>query len=297
MRFVILLLTITLFGCTSPPSKNITEKKSSKSILNADVQIYFIADWSSNLNFVGHLDKSVSDASGNILYSGDAGAAGLVAQLLAHAVVSSSVQKSRSTAQQNDANKVLQNYWGVIDQMDLNLLYEFTRESKVQKSFNLNKIEHASEATPESLIVKLYPKYFFAEDQRSIMLDMKLEAFQVLSPKQPVYQRSIKSISVSIESDNPQIMWLSGSPSYFETMTKELFAEGLDTLLNDMLYPSSNESMKQKTFKYNFGLRTRYERASLINESCSRTYLRNLKNDLMIIPNDRPCERKNEASL
>lgn len=306
-RLLLLVLFLTLLGgCASAPDKSSDLSASSDIKLEADTDfestneeqaenkkasIHIIANWEDPISFLGYVDTHADASSGSgVLYSGDAGAAGLLVQIFAHAAINSSMQKKKLDAKQEAANHVLAEYLEVIDKLSHTTLFEVAQVSELGSQHQIRKATEASEVPEGDIVALIVPEYYLSPDKRSIMLKLALNAYSSSDLEPSVYQRSVKVISGRVDDTSSEDMWLDGAPSYFETTAHSLFVEGLDVLLGDYLSAEVEAQEPKKTYSYQFGERKRYERATLLKETCDRLYLKDLKKDFVVIPTTSECE-------
>ena len=278
---------------TETPDKSVSSLVGQPELepINIDSQVHIITNWDSPIVFLGYVDTyvDVDDAKG-ILYSGDAGAAGLLVQIFAHAAISNSVQKKKAAAKQVEANKVLMPYDSVMHKVTHKSLFDYSMISSMGQGFNVVDAQQESSVLPGEVAVKLTPRFYLAPDQRAIMMRMDINAYQVSAQNKSLYTRSIKVISKQIEAESVEDEWLGGVPSQFENTVHGLFDEGLEFLISDFLSVKSKDESVYKTYSFQFGDHWRYERAIQVREACDRLYLKDLKKNFVIIPKVSSCE-------
>lgn len=265
--------------------------------MNMDSQIHIITDWESPVVFLGYVDTQAdANSNGGMVYSADAGAAGLLVQILAHAAISNSVQKKKAKEKQDEANEALTPYLELIDKITNKSLIDSLAASNIGQRFNIVNTKQESSVPVGDVVAVLSPEFFIPSDQRSIMMKMNLNAYQVTPKDKLIHGQSIKVISDQVDDDLDQNQWLESLPSHFETTIYDLFSEGLDLLLSDLLSVVSTDRSPKKTYSYKFDGRKRFERAELIKQDCDRLILKNLKNNFVVIPYSSNCEENIEVS-
>ena len=306
IRVISIFFIYILSGCVSPHNVSEVETTNQKNPSEVDVkvitseggeslsivpQVHVFTDWEGPVQFLGHVDTYADKAKGSgILYSGDAGAAGLLAQILTHAAISNSIQKKKSIAKQESANLVLEEYIDFISRIDHDTLVDNFVRMSLDKAYQVQRASEIAALPEGDLIVKVSPQYSLSSDQRSMMLKMEVRAYLSSVTQNSEKPRSVKVISDRIELTSVFDKWVEGSPTYFEKTAYKLFAEGLDLVIDDFFLDDLDDLAPQKTYSYMFGERKNYERGSLLRRSCNRTFLRNLKQDLVVISSKNICE-------
>ena len=253
-------------------------------------QIHVMTNWESQVEFLGYIDTYAGKADGSgMVYSGDAGAAGLLVQILAHAAISNSMQKKKANEKQEAANQILRGYDDLISKIDHITLFDSSRDMQLKQKYQIKRAGELATFPFGDVVVNIHPQYFLSTDERSMMLKMEVSTYSSLASQASAQLRTVKVISERIELARPYDGWVKGSPSHFEITAFELFAEGLDFVIDDFL-DDVDQLAAHKTYSYMFGERKKYERASLLRRSCNRSYLRNLKQDLVVIPSESICD-------
>ncbi len=296
------LLICAIAACASTPTQNkpggitaadLVPEDQKPAPVTSTTQFYVKADWQAPVAFTGYLDKTAAQSTGGPLYAGDGGLVGLFAQIAVHAAISNSAQSKKAKAAQAKADEVLEQYLSQFEKISHLGLFKGSQQNR----FNTMQYSETQPPGRDDVIIEILPAYQFSQNQKSFMLELYLSAHRPETPDDIIFEQSVKAFSKPISAEDPVAYWLQAESNPLEATVQDLYNESLTLLLED-LSKSLPETLKtQKTFKYMFNGQKRYERASLINESCNNVYARNLKGSIVVLPKISPCEKVPAATL
>lgn len=297
-RASLLIFLFGLVACASTPQPSAISSLYTPPVqrpVNETSTFYIQQDWAESAVFVGRLSNEADgNAGGSMMYAGDAGIAGLIAQIAVHAAINSSAKNKQLSAAEAKANRVVEKYSEALTDISHQSLYQRAISSEPNLKYSFAQYLPDTEYKSDDLIVLLDPVFEMTQDERSLSLTMAAKVFRQASPNKLVFEQTVKSIARQIEAESPYDEWLVGEPNKLALTAQRLYGESLVSLIDDLIAkPLDGEAVviKEKTYRYIYGGRKRYERASLIKETCDRRYLRNLKNNIVVIPKLNKCAK------
>lgn len=271
------------------------------------IPVKFEIDTNSHVKFVGmQASNSATGRPGAVLYSGDAGIAGLLAQIMVHAAIENSVQNSAEAKAQQQADEVLEPYQTMIDSISGSLIVQSCLDLCNEETKGFISFPNADEgpsATPE-MTLESHPLFLLTQDRRNIVLRnililrsvkaTSLRTSRRSSKSNPpaqkpnvIYQNVIEIVSNSCERDTSDTCWLE-APT-IGNLSGSLFSISMDLGVKDILRRYSNSEETDRTFKYKFGGASSYERGKLLSAESGRLTLRTLRGWIKSVP----LEQKN----
>ncbi len=224
-------------------------------------------------------------------------AAGLLAAILTHALLSESAKQTEKNKLQADADGVLRPYEPV--------LATFTNERLVTSALpKLRRPERwrsdAGEAgAATQWLVETAPVFSMTSDQRALVLDNVVRVYRPGARVKADYGQTIRVVSAPMvlpasESGTPasvESLWLGDEGRRLTDESARLFAESLDVALADVSRPAGGDAPVARTFRYAEGGAEKMERAQLVEERCDRTLVRTLRGWLLSMPSSTaaPC--------
>ncbi|MCO7226457.1 hypothetical protein [Pleionea sp. CnH1-48] len=274
MKLIAIILASTLLlACTSTPkTKDYTKFQRNTDSLpleNAHLTIILKAEQLVDFNGVYSSDRSVSQAG--MMYSGSAGGAGFLAQILTHAAVTSSSQQSKLNENQKKANKVLAPF-----KEELN---SFRQSELVHKNPNYQ----FSQTKESGINVETTPMFYLSQDMKNIVLKL-LVSVTSEKQKKPIYQNLVEYVSKDVTDKNKVDYWSKNSSQNLKTTSKELYQASLQLAIKDIKNELSSKSSQTKTYRYYTGEALKIERGALVQSNCKRTTVRNLRGWLISFP-------------
>ena len=214
-----------------------------------------------------------------MMYWGNAGIEGLFAQILVHAMVSKEVRNIQELKAQEVTNRVLAPYYEQIEKITHKHLVRFALRNYPRDALEFTMYgDDISDG--DYIVVETSPAYFLSQDEKSIVLRHQLKAFLSSAPDQIVFENLAQTTSSQPYQGIDG--WFGDSEEDFHATTQRLYSVTFKALIKD-LYGRLNEPSKEKTYKYHIGDERFYERAGLIEETCTSQTIRNLRGNIMIL--------------
>ena len=275
LLLAVIVVILCLCACSSPKLDDYVKYKVSPQVHELINQklIIELSDKSS-VDFRGVYEPNAKVDSASILYSGDAGVAGVFAQIATHAAMNSSARSVKLSKQQIEANKVLEPFNHV--------LADFTQgelmHSNKEYSFN-EKLD-----SPQDIYLKSYPIFFVSQDLRTISLKQRILVFRA-NDKDPLYQNLIEVVSPAIQGDNPHGLLLQEDGALLKKLTKNLYKESLSFVISDIYGEYKDVTSPQKSYRFYQGESLRVERGVRLESRSESMLIRNLRGWLVAFPN------------
>jgi len=278
------LMIILITGCQTTQTVNNIESEP----VIVDSSPFLRMKWGHNASFNSYMDPAKIQGlnSGGAYYSGAGGAAGVLAQIFAHSLISSSAQKKQFEDAQKLANKSLSPYQTKISSFVHSDLW------KGVKAKDLNFKTYQEGDTTGVTVFESTPEFILAPDHKAIMLINHVEVYKSNNFTNSIYTNSYIVISKPVVTDDVQSYWNDESEKGFIEISSSAFADSIELAINDF-NNTLNPSETHKTFRYSFGDKKMYERGLLIKNTCSGTVLKNLRGYIYKIPSNNPdidCE-------
>ncbi len=209
-------------------------------------------------------------------------AAGFVAALITHGLLLESVKSSQKTKLQEDADKVLVPYRGVLGAYAARDLMR-SGLAHCRAGRNRRAIE-AAEGAGADWLVETQPVFSLTQDQRAIILDAVVTLFAPGAPASPAHQVVVRVVSDPGPETEPVTFWTGADGEKLRTESARLLAQSLDIGLAEIAAGPPQGAAVHRTFRYREGGIERMERAQLVAERCGRLTLRTLRGALMSVP-------------
>lgn len=206
--------------------------------------------------------------------------AGLLVAVLTHAAISKGSREAQKTKIENEANKVLGPYNGVIGTFRYSELAELSRPWALtgqQQAVLPRGAEH-----PQTWVVLVNPVYSMTQDQTALVLDNTVAIFAPGESKRASYVNTVRVIADAQGDVDPASHWLENGGAPLKDRSAHLLAESLDIVFADAAAPGKGEAFR--TVRYLEGGEERMERGQPITEQCDRVLLRSLRGTLMSVP-------------
>lgn len=226
--------------------------------------------------FRGVLNKDAAGMSaGSLLYQAP-NAAGLLAAVLAHALVSSTAQSAEMRKLQARADEVLQPYSASLEALAAEDLLALTRSALGS---------HGLAARPGwvNANLELMPVFLVTQDRRAVLLDLSAHFHDGTGA-------SPRPMGVRVVSDprgqpvDGQDDWAS-RPDALRKVCVELLARAVRHLL-DHADPSraAQAAARERTVRFQEGGALRMERSRVLEQRCGRALLLTLSDTLLSVP-------------
>lgn len=275
MKFPIVLLVLLLAGCNSTPKRDDYTQYVAKPTASETISgpIFVSLDANKYPDFRGVYDADNTIANNSMLYQGGAGGAGVLAQILTHAAVNSSAQKSKLAEQQKKANKVLQPILPALENIGFSdLVYQHEDYVFAQSD---------AEGTP-AIKLQSDPIFFFSKDLKSLTLKHVVKATKP-SSKKPFYQNIVEVVGSNIQED-PVLWWTDNEAQRLRDSVKHLYQLSLRLAAQDIKGQLDAEGVPQRNHRFYQGGELRIERGTELKTDCESRVIRNLRGWLVVYP-------------
>jgi len=238
----------------------------------SEKQFYIELEADKTLDFRGVYDSRNSVGQGSVMYAGDAGAGGLLAQVLIHAAISKNAQDAKLSRQQLEANEILAPMQPVLQGINQEILIH----DDERYHFSNNSAD---------IILESQPIFFMSQNMRSISLKHKIKAHQLDATK-ALYENSIEVVSSAIEAEEPYELLRNHDGARLKEIAKDLYEYSLSLALADIAGEYQSEDAKQKSFRFYQGDKLRVERGVSVAQGQDKSVIRNLRGWLVAFPLD-----------
>jgi hypothetical protein len=217
---------------------------------------------------------------GQMLYPGDAGVAGFLIAIFAHAAAVSAAKDTQRAEVQEAADKVMIPFRDVLDLYTPRELVQAGLEELAPGTSA--KLTDADLKAGEDWFIEAVPVYSMTQDMTTIILD---NAVVIYAPgaSEPAYQNVIRIVSTPKNADNLAVFWNDNKAQPLKKVSVRLYAESLAAALKDAA-SAPDESAPQRTVRYMQGDKEKIERANVLSEQCGRVVMRNLRGWIMSVP-------------
>jgi hypothetical protein len=287
MKKSIYLIVMILLGCAAPQKDDYITyiKKAPPSSLL--VTSFPVSLEGGQLDVRGEYDSDDAFDHNAIMYSGDAGLVGMLAQVATHAAISNNAQNARLSEQQLQSNKVLEPLSDILKTMTTELLHFNAEDISWEAEFS------GSDAPP--LISK--PIFFMSQDARVLSLKhiVSLKSTDKVSrtkKAQLIYSNLIEVLAAPVDVEAPLEYWLSDDGQQFKIAIKSLYKQSLQLALSDIKGELQQQSTAE-TFKFQLQNKLRFERGNRLIVGCNQLVIRNLRGWILVLP---AMEGENETS-
>jgi len=277
MRLLVTLFAVVcIAGCGSTAKRDdfVTYTKSQlTNEFNNIPSFYF--DGAELVDVRGEYSKEDAIEQGNIMYSADAGVAGLLAQIATHAVINESARSGKLAALQEKANEVLLPFEPVIQSLKLiNLVNK-----------NSTKFSVLDEYSQDNAVVKSKPIFFVAQDLSNITLKNIVWVDKKSKRKKSKFLYS-NMIQVSSRNYTKQERRLirEDNGSFLEAEFGQLLNASLAIASKDISGEYASGVQKTATFKFLKGRKKNYLRGAKVDTLSNNLVLRNLRSWLIVLP-------------
>ena len=252
-------------------------------------------EWLEPVTFKGHYkagDVESQPGNATYIYEPSLGAAGPALQILAQAVASKSQRERKYKEAQDSANLVLEGHDETISSFSHEGLYKLFKEKALGAGHSLEVFNPDQKKV--DYYIQLTPEFVVAQDKSGITLVNNVSIFSgkyrpsKKKRKKPLFSSDYIVVSESLPLDSVEQFWAADNIENFVDFNKSLFETSVEMILFSMgSKPVVND--KQKTFRYQFGGKTRFERASITEfqsaeYGCSRTAVLTIGGDMMSLP-------------
>ena len=236
------------------------------------------------VTFKGVASMDGVGAPGAMLYPA-AGAAGLVAAIVTHAVIASSIHEGAKSDIEKAADKILDPYQAS--------LAAYTQRDLLHGAAALARHGEPRWLAPaekaEEWVVASKPVFSMTQDRAALILDNDVA---ITTPSgQPAYSNRVRVVSAVHKGEDLAAYWGADDAGALKAESARLLAASLDIALDDAGAPRPAAGpAAQRTVRYPEGGKQVFERAEVIKEECDRLLVRNLRGWLMSVPRARPAD-------
>lgn len=202
--------------------------------------------------------------------------------LIAHGIVSETVQNTQRNRVRTQADAVLAPYQSILANFKTRELYEHGIR-RIAASQPGQLVDASAKAENLRWTVHSMPVFSMTQDQIALALHVDVQIFSTKDSATPVYSNTIKIVSAPIEPTEPNVYWNSNLGEPLKAESAKLFATAIELALNEVENPLKADGA-QKTFRYIEGKIERMERGELLAESCDRMTIRTLRGWILSIP-------------
>lgn len=212
------------------------------------------------------------------------GAAGLIAAVLVHGLISESAKNAEKIKLQEKADEVLVPYRPMLSAYThADLMRSLTAESTAAPA--------QSASSDAEWLIDSVPTFSLTQDQAAIVLENAVTIRSAGDPGRVAYQSSIRIVSAPMADEEPVNYWSAGNGARLRKETADLLKESIDLAVSVAARSLPANAAVQKTYRYREGRVERVERAALVVEGCSRLVLRTLRDTLISVPLGTDSER------
>jgi len=226
-----------------------------------------------SLDFRGVYDSRNAVDHGSVLYAGDAGVGGLLAQVLVHAAISKNAQNAKLSQQQLEANAVLAPMQPMLEGINQTILIHDSEGY------------HFSSNNSADIVLESQPIFFISQNMRSISLKHKVKAHQ-LDTSKTLYENSIEVLSSDLDAEEPYELLGSDDGARLKEIAKNLYEYSLSLAVADIKGEYQSGDSKQKSFRVYQGDKLRVERGASVDQGQDKSVIRNLRGWLVAFPLD-----------
>lgn len=207
-------------------------------------------------------------------------AAGFLAGLLAHALVSGSMQESERRKLREKANEVLLPYQAILADFRYPQLLA-DASAKIATQCSKKVLTSAQSPEDGEVVVEAHPVFSLTQDQSALVLNnwVKIRVANGTAS----YQNLLRVISGGRTLEQPVKFWGDEQGRNLKAESARLFAQSIDMALADWRDADKKEKAF-RTVRYREGGSEKMERAQVLSEQCNQIVMRNLRGNLMSVP-------------
>lgn len=263
-----------LIACSSTPETSAQTKPNFKQLSQRSI-VMLIPPEHIGVDYAGQLPiNGDSGNAGGMAYPSPTAAA-MVAAVLTHAAIGSSMRSSQKSKAQKKADEVLQGYHDVFQSITLAELNRLALEHPDVKTYiRQGSDEQKTDAGVWRLHVS--PLFLLAQDKQAIILRNTLALIDPENSGAVIYSNTVTSLF------NVSSIGEESSPQELAKLSRDAYVESIKVFLKELWLPSRSER-KAKTFRYQQGSVQRYERGTLAYKTSGRTVIKTLRGELMVL--------------
>ena len=204
-----------------------------------------------------------------VFYPG--GAAGLIGGIIAHSIISSSVQSGQNKAIEERALKRLEPYQSAIS----GVTEEFLSPYNLPIVVDGEVLERTPQISTKT-VISAGPIYLLSADGKSIEIQNSVKIYSAAKPKDVIYQNTISLKEKPITSSDVIYYWNQNNGKNLKDTTKRLFDASLLLALEDH-HKKLAFSSQEISIKYAEDGIYKVERGYMGNSSCGQLFYKTLR--------------------
>lgn len=215
-------------------------------------------------------------------------AAGLLAAIVTHGLLTSSARNAQKQQLQAQADTLLEPLRSLIQatqpQPLLAAAWPGTGLAGSPKWLDMQAPAGAGAAADTAATLEWLPTYTLTQDRRSLVLDLALAVRLRDTPEALAYQNTVRVVGPARPETDPNEAWLADGGAAWQTTTAHLLSKGLAIAMQDWQGQFGTTNTPARTVRYQEGASERMERAQVLREACDETIIRTLRGWLMAVP-------------
>ncbi|WP_025821354.1 hypothetical protein [Shewanella marina] len=284
----IIISNIWLSGCTHSP-KGYIKSVNSYSIKNDQpIYLYFTQE---KVELIGVVkSSSKSGNSTDMLYVG-ATPLDFFAGIIAHGIVAESIKNSNKNKIQENANKNIEPYINLIQDIKNSDLTRKYLVNKPSKYTFIHYSENNINIHNDSLVLEITPIFLMNENQNTLILRNLFTIFKKnqinksLKKRKVIYQNQIEVFSQETTSDSIYKYWTKNNGENIKTQLYNLFSLSVNILSKQI--NSKGKKYTSENIQYFNGTDYTFERSQIIEINCDRIIIKTLRGWIKSIPTQR----------
>jgi hypothetical protein len=220
---------------------------------------------------------------------------GLLVGILTHAALSEGSQRNEALARQERANQVLGPYAASLSTVDKQDLLERTPNAlQALGSVHAGAIASPAESPPWALAV--LPIYTMTQDSKALIADVTLSLKSTAAPG-AARKIMIRVVSQPQNKSNLVAAWNAEDGALLKQEAVQLLALAIHHGMSELINTDTRPMAKERTVRFPQGGEVQMERAQVLDQRCGRSLLRNLRGELMSVPDETDQSSARECSL
>ena len=207
---------------------------------------------------------------------------GFFAGIITHGVIVGSAQERQRKQAQDAADRVLLPFETVIRDYTSRALLEHALE-KLETADRKKLVEPTLDPGAYWLVDSL-PVFLMTQDRRALIVENTLTIFRPGSASKATYRNTIKVVSDARDASDLIPFWSDNNGEKLKDESASLLARSLEIAMRGAVDTAGKGTGVHRTFHYREGDKQKMERGELVNETCRRIVLRNLRGWIMSVP-------------
>ncbi|MGH8076278.1 MAG: hypothetical protein ACREPE_02990 [Lysobacter sp.] len=236
---------------------------------------------------------NAGNGAGSMLYPAPH-AVGLLAAIVTHGIIESSMKRKQRDKLQEAANQILVPYQPTLANYSNK---DVALAALARRPFGDRKSLVASPgAAATSWRIESTPRFSLTQDQRAFTLD---NAIVLYSPGStvPAYRTAVRVVSHPRDGVDFISLWTADHGAELKKEWGNLFAESIDVALRTQAAKPGDGGAAFETVRYSEGSTQKIERAQPLYEECGRLVLKTLRGALMSVPAQAKADASVEAGI